>query len=66
MSIIDSLTNALAGSVGQHPFLFLFLLLVSPFDLVILVLGQLVTFIHKLRLLWRRLREEPNADLLKL
>ena len=60
--MLDSFASALATFVRQNPILAAIVLLVFALDAIEWGFGRFVTFTHKMRLHWRRLKSHPDPQ----
>lgn len=61
--MIDAIGTALAAFVKEHPVVTLLLLARSSLGFIEWSFGTFVTFTHRMRLHYRRMRSEPNPHL---
>jgi len=61
--MLDAIGTALATFAKDHPIISLVLISISALEYAQILFGKFVTFTHKMRLHWRRLRSEPDPHL---
>jgi len=59
----DAVANALSAFAKDHPLISLLILGMGAMSYIDFAFGRFVTFTHKMRLHWRRLRSEPDPHL---